>query len=503
MKSGHAPEIIEIIEIIDDDADMGGGRTTTPGQAPDTSRRWIGPVAATTLLVAIGYGVVSSAISSNSSKAPPTSASIPRTTAPSPPTSATPRINLVNPQFYVADPAPSGFTMHFAETLGMGGNTADFSDSTTAQLWATDRATANSGSWFVVSLGTHHSTGRNAYRTLAGDRTVVVEYDSTSGQKRLSFNDEGSPLEITAFGWADRQLLRLVDSVYVDDSKIKFHDPFFVSDHKPLLYTDPPTALFGLPVAWVGYTTAVPASLAESFTITVAAYPQSNRDVAVRFSVADAELVDVGGRRGVVGRSAADPRLTIIQWRDGDRLITMRGNLDAARLESIAETVHPAPNASVTQQVQPDPPETSVLRGEPHTVGSGSLDGPWIVQVSAASNESTEWFVWWIGQPAANSTPSDSRFSVAGQGPSVETLVDQGKTYVLAKVPRTMAGARLHVNRNGLPSVEVDLIEVDATLDSAFAAYAFAEPVPFTARIVDVSGVTVASWPSTCLGVCQ
>lgn len=504
MKSVPASEIIEIIEIIDvDDADWATQRGTTPHAPPDTSRRWIGPAAVATLLAAIGYGVISSAISSNDAKAPPASTSVPRTTVAGTSTSVAPTINVISPQFYVADPGPVGFTMHFAETLGMGGNTADFAETTTAQLWATDGATANSGSWFVVSRGTHHFTGRNSYRTVVGDGTAVVEHDTSSGQVRLSFNKEGGALEIDAFGWTDRQLLRLADSVYVSDSKLQFHDPFFVTDHKPLLYTDPSSSFSGVPVARVAYTTTVAASLAESFTITVAAYPQSNHDVAVRFAVADLQRIDVGDRSGIVGQSAVDPRMTIVQWRDGDRLITMRGNLDAARLVSIAETVHPAPDASVRQQVQPDPPVASVQRGEPHTVGSGWLDGPWIVQVSAASNDATTWFVWWIGQPASNATPSDSLFSVPGQGPTIETLVDHGKTYVLARVPRSMAGAKLHVNRTGLPSVELPAVDVDAGLDSEFAVYAFAEATPFAAQIVDADGQTVVSWPSTCGDVCQ
>ncbi|HEX2782693.1 MAG TPA: hypothetical protein VHN36_03840, partial [Ilumatobacteraceae bacterium] len=244
---------IEIIEIIDDDADWATSRSTTPHARPDTSRRWIGPVAAATLLVAIGYGVISSAITSNSAKAPPTSTSVPRTTVAATSTSVAPTINVISPRFYVADPVPTGFTMHFAETLDMGGNPADFTDSTTAQLWATDGATATSGSWFVVSRGIHHFTGRNAYRTVVGVTTLVVEHDPASGQARLSFNKDGSQLEITAFGWTDRQLLRLADSFYISDSKIQFHDPFFVTDHKPRLDADPSIAVYGLPVSWVGY----------------------------------------------------------------------------------------------------------------------------------------------------------------------------------------------------------------------------------------------------------
>ena len=74
----------------------------------------------------------------------------------------------------------------------------------------------NGNQWHVVrvvSRGTHHSTGRNSYRTVVGDVTVVVEHDPASGQSRLSFTKNGESLEITSFGWADRQLLRLVKSV--------------------------------------------------------------------------------------------------------------------------------------------------------------------------------------------------------------------------------------------------------------------------------------------------
>ncbi len=485
---------IEIIEIIDDDDDDGFSAHPAPRtRAPEVRRRWIGPAAAATLLAVIGYGVISSAISSRAPKAsPPTTTFSPTTTV-----SSTPTASIISPQYYVADPLPTGFTMHFAETLGMGGNTADFTDSTTAQLWATDGATANSGSWFIVSRGTHHSTGRNAYRTVADGTNVVVEHDPASGQARLSFTKDGDGLEITSFGWADRQLLRLVESAYVSDSAIQFHDPFFVTDHKPLLFTDPSTALYGLPVAWVGYTTGVPATLAQSFTITVAGFPRSNRDMAVRFAMTDIAPIAVGDVPGIIGMSAVEPELTILQWQDGDRLITMRGNLPRQQLADIAQTVRPGATEDVEQQVRPDQPEVSVLTGEQHTVASGWLDGPWIVQVSTAPDDATNWFVWWIGQPAANSTPSASRLSLPGPGPIIETLVDHGRTYVLARVPRSMTGARLEVNPTGLASVDLAFVDVDAGMADEFAAYAFTQPVPFTAQIIDGNGQTVTSWPTT------
>ena len=490
MKTGPP---IEIIEIIDDDDDGFTTHSTPRATAPELRRRWIGPAAAATLLAVIGYGVISSAISSRAAKSTPPSTTVTPTTT----VSSTPTVSIISPQYYAADPVPTGFTMHFAETLGMGGNTADFTDSTTAQLWATPGATANSGSWFIVSRGTHHSTGRNAYRTVAGDTNVVVEHDPASGQARLSFTKDGNGLEITSFGWADRQLLRLVQSVYVGDSAIQFHDPFFVTDHKPLLFTDPSTALYGLPVAWVGYTTGVSTTLSQSFTITVAGFPRSNRDVAVRFAMTDTTPIAIGDLPGIIGMSAVEPELTILQWQDGDRLITMRGNLPRHQLVAIAETVRPGATDAVEAQVQPDQPAAPVLTSALHTVSSGWLDGPWVVQVSAAPDDATNWFVWWIDQPASTSAPTTGRLSVQGPGPTIETLVDRGRTYVLARVPRSMADAKLEVNPTGLSPVELTFVDVGADLADVFAAYAFTEPVPFTAQIIDGTGQTVTSWPTT------
>jgi hypothetical protein len=499
VKSETASEKLEIIEIIDDDVDVDfrDGRRTTHEAVPDVGRRWVGPVAALALVALIGFGVITSAHSSDPKARPVATTLPPSTTVNASVVDTVPPVNLVSPQFYVANPPPAGFTMHFAETLGMAGNPADFTDTTTAQLWASDGATANSGTWFVVSRGTHHSTGRNSYRTTAGDVIVVVEHDPASGQSRLSFTKDGDSFEITAFGWADRQLLRLVNSIWIANSRIEFKDPFFLSDHKLLLDADPSTALYGLPVAWLGYTTALPASLAQSFTVTVSGYPTANRDLAIRFALTDTAPITVNGLPGIVGRSAVNPGLAIVQWRDGKRLISLRGNLPLVPLVAIAQTVQPAPDDAVTGWVDSStrsiPP---ALAAQPHTVGSGWLGGPWTVQVSnASSGESPEWFVWWIGQPGGNSSPSETRFSIAEPGPSVETLVEQGRTYVLAKVPRSMAGATLHVNPTGLPSVELPLVDVDTSLSDEFAAYAFAEPVPFTTQIVDATGQTVASWP--------
>jgi hypothetical protein len=489
--SALAPPL-EIIEIIDDDhpLDHHGAVLQTP---PERGPRWVGFAATAALLAAITYGVISSAIATNSAN---NAASATTTLAPTTTVAQVAAVHLIAPQFYVTDNIPSGFTMHFAESLGMGGNSADFTDSSTAQLWATDDATATSGYWFVVSRGTHHSTGRNAYRTIVAGVPVVVEHDANSHQSRLAFTKNGEQLEITAFGWADRQLLRLVQSVYLGDSEIRFDDHFFTSDHHKVLDADPTSAVYGLPVAWVGYTTAVPAALARSFTITVAGYNAVQRDAALPFALFNIEPIEIGASPGVIGQLAADPRQTVIQWQDGERLITLRGNLDVPTLVSIADGTHPEDSAVVRQQVDTNPTPSPILQGDRHPVASGWLDGPWFVQVSSGpGDDNTEWYVWWIGQPAATSTPSESRLSLTGYGPSIETFVDHGKTYVLAKVPRALGSAQLQVNLNGLPSTKVAFVDAGDNFPAEFAAFAFTEAVPFTAQIV-VAGGTAASWPT-------
>lgn len=489
MKHGTLAPPVEIIEIIDDDAptDQLGATHSPP---PERGSRWVGVGATTALLGAIAYGVISSAIATNSAN---NAASATTTTAPTTTVAQVNEVHLVSPQFYVTDNVPFGFTMHFAETLGIGGNSADFTDSSTAQLWATQDATATTGYWFVVSRGTHHATGRNAYRTAVGGVPVVVEHDAISGQSRLAFTKNGEQLEITAFGWADRQLLHLVQSVYIGDSQIRFADDFFTSDHHKVLDADPTTTVYGLPVAWVGYTTSVPAALSRSFTITVAGYNAVDRDAALPFALFNLAPIQIGASPGVIGQLAADPRQTVLQWHDGERLITLRGNLDVHTLVSIATGTHPEDSAVVGQEVNSNPQVSPILQGDRHLVASGSSDGPWSVEVSTGpGTDNTEWYVWWIGP---DSTVSESRVSLSGYGPSIETFVDHGATYVVARVPRALGSAELQVNRNGLPSVHVQFVDAGAQLPAEFAAYAFTDAVPFTAQIT-ASGGTAASWPS-------
>jgi hypothetical protein len=471
----------DLVEMIDDDWDVFGDHSfNLPGRDTGGSR-WVGPAAAIALLAIVGYGIASPSATSTPTAAP----TIP---------------GLIKSQYYVADP-PTGFDMYLAESRDDGGSAArDLDNGGPAQLWATGDASASAGSWFLVSRGTHHATGENSYRTIVDGIEVVVEHDPPTGQSRLAFTKDGQPLEITALGWVDRQLVRLVRSVSVDDSEIRFSDRFFETDHKQVLDSDPSAALFGLPVTRVGYATGLPATLAQSFTITVGGDNIGDKSKVMKFALSNTTSFTVGDLTAVVGQSAADPTVEIAQWQDGDRLITMQGNIDAKEMEAIAATVHQSSKRSVHKQLDVSPPgNVAALQVPPKTIASGMLaDGwPWRIQVSTRdSSSASDGYLWWIGQPGDSAQPTETRISLPTGKPTIETIVEHGRTYVLAKVPLSMTGAQLHVNPTGLPSTVAPLLAIDPSLADNFTATVFFEPVPFTAQIVDSSGATVVSWPT-------
>ncbi len=479
MKTEPGPEIVEIL---DEDAESFRGQPPAPPhRMPVIGSRWFGPAVAGVLLALAGYVVVSSSIESN------------------PSSPATP--GDIAPQYYVADPVPAAFNMYMAEARGeTGSNPADFAPKGEAEMWATPDASATTGSWFVVTRGPQHATGRNSNRMIVDGNEVVFEHDPASGQTRLSFTKNGNEMSITAFGWIDRQLVRLVKSVNVDDQSIRFSDGFFTADHQRVLQADPMSALFGAPVARVGYTTGLPLALADHFTVTVAGDNVEHESEVAKFALTNAVSFTVGDLPAIVGLSAADPTTSIAQWKDGDRLITVEGNIDPARMVATASAVHASRSDAVHRQLAEQSPASldPGPAGE-KTVVSGMLaDGvPWVIQVDRRTDDPTDsGYTWWIGQPDGTREPWQTRPRGPDDGPTIDTFVEHGRTYVLASIPRSMDGAELHVAPTGLPSIVTRLHDVDATLPGEFAASVFLQPVPFTARIIDANGTTVAFWPT-------
>jgi hypothetical protein len=466
-----------IVEIIDDDSDIFHDHPANTSTFDSSGRRWIGPAAALALLAVIGYGVVTSA-----SVTGPPKVAAPAGTAAIASTTLTRALAYVRPEFYVAD-LPAGYTMQSVESIAPDGVSAEIGVTGPAELWATEGAGGTNGTWFVVSDGTRHATGRNSNRDVVGEMEVVIEHDPESRQSRLTFTKDGHHLEITAFGWADRQLKRLAKSVSVDGNAITFADMFFTTDHRRVLTADPMQTLLGFAVARVTY---VNVAADQHLTITVGALAAIDDTVPASFSLTDAQNFPAGSKPELVGRSLDDPSVTLVQWHENHRTITLTGNLSRADMIALLPSVHASPGSV--------PPLTSqlVVSGSVVTIGSGML-GDGYASTMAVDADISGGYVWMVGQP---DTSLERQRSHAGPGPSIETLVERGRTYVFAKAPRSTATQHLRVFRNGQPTVETDLSDISPKFPDMFAAYVFLEPVPFNADIIDSDGHVLASWPT-------
>jgi len=88
-------------------------------------------------------------------------------------------------------------------------------------------------------------------------------------------------------------------------------------------------------------------------------------------------------------------------------------------------------------------------------------------------SNASDGYLWWIGQPGDSAQPSETRISLPTGKPTIETIVEHGRTYVLAKVPLSMTGAQLHINPTGLPSTVAPLLPIDPSLADNFTATVF------------------------------
>jgi hypothetical protein len=130
-------------------------------------------------------------------------------------------------------------------------------------------------------------------------------------------------------------------------------------------------------------------------------------------------------------------------------------------------------------------------QGPPRQVASG-VDGSgdqWSIKIALATSGDLHQVVWqW----------DTAGFGIPNQGhATITSVVDDRRTYVLGELPRDVAAsAHLQVARAGQDPVLLPFADPDPDFDRTFAAYAFSEPVEFTAQIIGADGAVLASWPS-------
>ena len=499
----------EIIEIFDDDTDGFDHRAQSQTTDDHGGPRWIGPVAVLALVAVIGYGVATSASSGRSPRvatAPSTSV-VARTRLPSP-TTTPPVPSAPTIPFYSADP-PRQYTIQYADAAiadrGIG-------DETKFQLFATRASISTPRSWFSITSAPATTTLslQSVYR-LKTDRGTLAISHLRSGQTSAQFLSNSNWLLLTAFGFSDDDLVRLAESVTVDNNNSNARGPFFftepalIAGYEMISTVDPWAAVQGQPAEQVFYTaTGDPFG---GFSIGVAPLQLTtngdftlDRQSALQFLINDVSPFTVDGNDAVAGALINQPGYALASWSAGDHVVTVSGKMSVPQLIAIAQTVHRVTAAEwAGMKFQAIQNSTATNNGNntavnapppvPVSFGTDDQGQPWTIRAAVATYGNIRQISWDWADGSIWTMPQDTV--------QINTAVDNDRTYVLVDLPRAIAATpELHVSPAGLDPVVIHFNDIDPTSDRIFAAYAFSEPGPYTAQVVGADGTVLATWPS-------
>ncbi|MDP9463311.1 MAG: hypothetical protein M3P52_01700, partial [Actinomycetota bacterium] len=197
----------------------------------------------------------------------------------------------------------------------------------------------------------------------------------------------------------------------------------------------------------------------------------------------------------VAGTVVGQNDYALATWIAGQNVVTVGAAMPVPQLIAIARTVHEVSadewegmrfQAARNSGNGLNYEESQVL---PVSFGTDAASSVWTIQVALANFGGHQQLNWlWDGN-GSQTTPDDTA--------QINTVVDNQRTYVLADLPRNIAeAAGLQINRDGFDPVLVKFNDVDPEYTRTFAAYAFSEPVPYTAQIIGPDGSVLATWPS-------
>jgi hypothetical protein len=498
---------VQIIEVLDDGVDVFGDRGAHTTIQDSGGPRWVGPVAGIALLALIGYGVATSASTSSVPKvapAPPTTARIvPPTTAPAP-TSTVPAQAV---PYYAADP-PREYVVQRAD-LQDPASVRFQTDS--YQLWATSDASATSGAWFSIEsrkVGPQSIYATDATRVQAGGQLVTISHAASGHTTIQASIAKTMSVTITSFGWSDDDLLRLVPLLSVSNDGSSVEVPVtdsLISGYAMYSSVQPWFAIQGVTIEQVIYASVNDPN--TYFSLGVAPRPPSSqggstvdRLSALRFFLDQSTQFVVDGHIGTAGEIIGQPGQSIASWIASDHIVSISAQMPVDQLVAIAETVH-----QVTSDVWNGMKFQAIKNEDIFGSGSDYVQGPIVLVSSGTDANGEEWRinvgVDTVGtkQRFVNWQWNNGGFGMnADAAAQIRTLADSHRTYVMGVLPHAVAtGAQLQVTIAGLPDpVSLPFIDTDATLDRAFAAYAFSELGPFSVQIVGTDGAVLATWPS-------
>ena len=297
-------------------------------------------------------------------------------------------------------------------------------------------------------------------------------------------------------------MIRLTGSIRVEGRDIEVSDLSSIGDLRLLSTVQPWLAVQGSPVEQIFYRDGTDPM--GGLAITVARRSSSDegggamdRQTALRFLLDHATPFEVDGSLAVAGAVIGQTDYAVATWIVHDLVVTVSGSMPVPQLIALARTVHEVSaeewrgmqfqasrrggNNDVGNYEQTDPVAVSF--------GTDANGEAWIVNVGIATYDEVQMIIWQWDEFGFDSQIDDTA--------SIRTVVDDNRTYVLADLPRALAvEAQLQVTPAGLEPVLVQFSDTDPSLDRTFAAYAFSEPVQYTAQIIDADGAVLASWPS-------
>ncbi|MEY2444657.1 MAG: hypothetical protein QOE00_1237, partial [Ilumatobacteraceae bacterium] len=307
----------EIIEILDDDTDVFGGRA--PGSTLEDAGgpKWLGPAAALALVGLIAYGIASSSSSGASPSAAPITSTtvVSRTTQPAP----TSTVAAAPPvPYYSADP-PRQYQVQFAQLQDDSGG---FYGGDLYQLWATEGAAATAGAWVSIQTWSGGGFGsvQNAYRVIAGDRTIAIMH-LPGGQSMAQVAVGPESVMLNSYGRTDDELVQLATSLTVTNGQVGFGDPVLLDGYRLLTTVPPWVAIHGFPREQVNYGYIDDPS--RTFSLSVALYPPASDDgtggpaeraIALRFFFGHTTPFIADGHAAVVGSPAGFSDYAMATW---------------------------------------------------------------------------------------------------------------------------------------------------------------------------------------------
>ena len=492
MKTEQAPEIIEIL---DDDTNAFGDRHGG-GVVDDGGPRWVGPVAAAALLGLIGFGVATSAPSSATPKAATvTSASVATTSIPTTrPADVAPEDEVA---YFAASP-PREFTVQYANLHAL--DHAPFYGYG-YELWATPDSTATSGTWFSVATYRGASLpSPDAYLVQAGRLSITISHVD-GGQSVAQFSEDQVGVTITSFGWSDDDLVRLATSIQADERSISFTDAWFKPAHKLISTVQPWLAVQSVPAEQVAYASSADPDNSVVITVGQKLKPYEGgaaevRQVALRFLLDRNTPFTVDGHAATAGAVVGESGRALAAWIVGDRVFTVSATMPVSQLITIARTVHEVSASEwAGMKFQAERSQVSLSRfdkGPAQEISSGIAGDatPWNIFVAIATSGGQRQISWSWNTNGMMTTPNGT--------PQIHTVVDNGRTYVLADLPRSIAtSGSLLVSRAGVDiDVTMPFVDVDPDADRIFAGYAFSEPGQYSVKILGPDGNVRAAWPT-------